>query len=315
MNTIVVGLGIQGRKRKAIAGGECVGTVDPVNPEANFKTIEAVPLDSYQSALVCTPDQAKEAVLTYLLSHGKHVLVEKPLLAESSDVIRKLDALARANRASCYTAYNHRFEPHIASLKKIIDAGTLGAIYKASFFYGNGTARDVRNSAWRDKEMGVFSDLASHMLDMVLFLFGSKNFQFEPWTFNTFENRAPDHFICGARGTPLVTLEGTLLSWRNSFHCDIFAEKGSAHIDCLCKWGPSTLTVRSRVLPSGRPPEERSVLEKADPTWALEYEHFKALCGCGETNLANDIWINDTLNAVFAKTKKGPLEAGATERK
>jgi len=304
MKTIVVGLGIQGRKRKAIAGSDCTATVDPVNPEADFKAIEAVPLDRYESAIVCTPDQAKEAVLTYLLSHGKHVLVEKPLLAEDTQVIRKLDALAKQNRAACYTAYNHRFEPHIANLKKIIDAGTLGQIYKTSFFYGNGTARDVRNSAWRDKGMGVFSDLASHMLDMVLFLFGSQNFQFEPWSMTGFENRAPDHFICGARGTPLVTLEGTLLSWRNTFRCDILAEKGSAHIDCLCKWGPSTLTVRGRVLPSGVPPEEKYELGKGDPTWALEYEHFKTLCASGETNLANDIWINDTLNSVFARAQE-----------
>ena len=37
----------------------------------------------------------------------------------------------------------------------------------------------------------------------------------------------------------------TLLSWRNHFTCDIFAENGSAHIESLCKWGPSTFTLRT----------------------------------------------------------------------
>jgi scyllo-inositol 2-dehydrogenase (NADP+) len=304
MKTVVAGLGIQGRKRMAIAGPDCVATVDPVNPAANFKNIEAVPLESYDSALVCTPDQAKEAVLAYLLSNGKHVLVEKPLLFENSAVIRRLAALAGEKRAACYTAYNHRFEPHIARIKQVLGAGTLGAIYKASFFYGNGTARDVRNSAWRDKGMGVFSDLASHLLDMVLFLFDRRDFNFQPWNMKGFENLAPDHFLCGARGTPFVTLEGTLLSWRNTFHLDIFAEKGSAHIDCLCKWGPSILTLRTRILPSGKPLEERHVLEQPDPTWALEYQHFKALCRRSETNLENDVWINDTLNDMFNQSRE-----------
>ena len=82
-----------------------------------------------------------------------------------------------------------------------------------------------------------------------------------------------------------------MLSWRNSFRADVYGELGSAHIDCLCKWGPSTLTVRNRVLPSGRPDEESSTLICADPTWALEYEHFRALCQAPATNLANDVWI------------------------
>ena len=32
-------------------------------------------------------------------------------------------------------------------------------------FYGNGTARLVRDSAWRDQGAGVLPDLGSHLLD------------------------------------------------------------------------------------------------------------------------------------------------------
>ena len=90
----------------------------------------------------------------------------------------------------------------------------------------------------------------------------------------------------------------TLLSWRNTFRCDVFAEKGSAHIDCLCKWGPSTFTLRKRVLPSGRPTEETESLQCADPTWQAEYAHFLGLCRAPDTNIDNDIWINGVFNAV-----------------
>ena len=91
-------------------------------------------------------------------------------------------------------------------------------------------------------------------------------------------------------------MEATLLSWRNTFHLDLFGELGSAHIDCLCKWGPSTLTVRKRVLPSGRPEETVEVLEQSDPTWQLEYDHFLEACRTAETNLENDLWISEKIS-------------------
>src|SRR5438874_1730534 len=141
---MVVGLGLQGRKRLAVAGSEAVATVDPVAPGADHKAIEDVPLEAYDAALVCTPDEPKERLLAYLLEHGKHVLVEKPLLARSSETLRHLALIAERTGTVCYTAYNHRFEPHLASVKQLLDDGAIGTVYQARFFYGNGTARDVR---------------------------------------------------------------------------------------------------------------------------------------------------------------------------
>jgi scyllo-inositol 2-dehydrogenase (NADP+) len=298
MRVVVVGLGVQGKKRLAIAGRDAVATVDPVSPAAQFRRIEDVPVDSYDAALVCTPDQVKIPLLTHLLGHGKHVLVEKPLVADSESELRQLKALAEANRAVCYTAYNHRFEPHIVRLKGILDSGALGKVYLAKFFYGNGTARDVRNSAWRDEGMGVFPDLGSHLLDWTLFLFGPPSVPPRIWAADRFENKAYDHFRFGFGGAPSLDFEMTLLSWRNTFRCDVFAEKGSAHIDCLCKWGPSLFTLRTRVLPSGRPKEETERLECADPTWQAEYDHFLGLCRAPSTNIDNDIWINNIFHQV-----------------
>jgi scyllo-inositol 2-dehydrogenase (NADP+) len=298
MRVIVAGLGVQGRKRLAVAGSEAVATVDPVVAGATYRAIEAVPLESFDAALVCTPDQAKLPLLEYLLTHRKHLLVEKPLVAPSAAPLLRLKALAERNRVVCYTAYNHRFEPHIVRLKRVLEAGELGRVYLARFFYGNGTARDVRNSAWRDQDLGVFPDLGSHLLDWTLFLFGRPATAPRIWRADRFENRAYDHFHFGFDGPPALDFETTLLSWRNTFRCDVLAERGSAHIDCLCKWGPSTFTLRRRVLPSGRPKEESETLECADPTWQAEYAAFKQLCAQPAHNLDNDIWINDVFNTV-----------------
>jgi len=282
----------------AIAGEDVVATVDPVARNAGYPKIEDVPLQSFDGALVCTPDLAKLELLRYLLSHGKHVLVEKPLLATDPRQILELGEIARGTGTVCYTAYNHRFEPHIVRLKELLDANSLGTVYLARLFYGNGTARDVKVSPWRDQGLGLLPDLGSHLLDMVLFFWGRTNNKFEPWSFNRFENRSFDHFIFGSNGMPVLELEGTLLSWRNTFTADIYGELGSAHIHGLCKWGPSKFTVRKRVLPSGKPTEEAITLECPDPTWATEYKYFKELCQTGGTNLENDLWINRIINEI-----------------
>jgi predicted dehydrogenase len=296
MRVIVVGLGIQGRKRLAVAGNEAVATVDPFNAEAKYRNVEDVPLDTYDAALLCIPDEPKLQIITYLLAQGKHLLVEKPLFAADTAELHELKRIAEANRVTCYTAYNHRFEPHFVRMKQVIDSGRLGRIYSVRMFYGNGTARLVRDSAWRDQGAGVLPDLGSHLLDTALFWFGKPNGDFHIHSANCFENRAPDHIAFGTKGSPLLQMEVTLLSWRNHFYAEIFAEGGSAHISSLCKWGPSTLTIRDRKLPSGRPDEESVTLVQSDPTWAIEYRHFKELCTSGTSNIDNDIWINDVLS-------------------
>ena len=116
MRVVVVGLGVQGHKRRAVAGDEVVAVVDPVNPEANYRGIEDVPPGTYDAALLCIPDGPKISVISYLLSHKKHVLVEKPLFAADTEDLRTLRQLAETHGTTCYTAYNHRFEPHFVRM-------------------------------------------------------------------------------------------------------------------------------------------------------------------------------------------------------
>jgi scyllo-inositol 2-dehydrogenase (NADP+) len=298
MRTIVVGLGVQGCKRRKFAGPDFVAAVDPVNAEADFRSAELVPLDSYDAALVCVPDEPKAGLLHYFLRNGKHVLVEKPLWVGTDDEIMAIERVARANRAVCYTAYNHRFEPHFRRMRDLIASQELGRIYACRMFYGNGTARLVRDSIWRDAGAGVVTDLGSHLLDTCRFWFGDIADDFRIVSIDRFENRAPDHaVIISEKAQPRLELEMTLLMWRNHFTCDILAEKGTAHISSLCKWGPSSFIHRTRVLPSGRPPETIETLTQDDPTWSAEYAHFRSLCANRTpTDLSNDRWLHRVLS-------------------
>ena len=297
MRVIVLGLGVQGAKRRRFAGEDFVAAVDPVNREARYREVAEVPPGDYDAALLCVPDEPKVELLRRLLGQGKHCLVEKPLWAARDEEIAELEALARRTGAVCYTAYNHRFEPHFVRMRDLLASGELGAIYRCRMFYGNGTARLVRESRWRDQGAGVLPDLGSHLLDTARFWFGDIADDFRIASVARFENRAPDHVVIDStKRRPAFEFEMTLLMWRNHFTCDVLAEKGTAHITSLCKWGPARFVKRTRVLPSGRPPEDEVTLVEEDPTWALEYAHFRALCAAKhKTDLADDLWLNRTL--------------------
>ena len=306
MRVVVIGMGVQGAKRARVAGSDLVATVDPIVEGADYRDISDISPAQYDAALVCTPDTAKAPLLKALLRAGKHVLVEKPLVGG----LDELAAVAAASGVACYTAYNHRFEPYFARMKALLDSGRLGKIYRCRLFYGNGTAENVRQSPWRDRGAGVLPDLGSHLLDTVLYWFGDAGGNFRVISADRHENKAFDHVVVGRDGDPALEMEMTLLSWRNSFTCDVIAENGSAHIRSLCKWGPSDFTLRWRKRPSGRPDENVETLLQPDPTWALEYAHFKALCRQGGSNIANDIWIARQLDMLTAQALR-PGEVAA----
>ena len=87
MRVIVVGLGVQGNKRREHAGTDYVSSVDPNNSDADFNDIRDVNLDTYDAVLACVPDKPKIELLRYCVDHKKHVLVEKPLWVEKDGQI------------------------------------------------------------------------------------------------------------------------------------------------------------------------------------------------------------------------------------
>ena len=300
MRVIVVGLGVQGRKRVTFAVNDVVATVDPTNQEATYRELVDVPLEIYDAAILCVPDEPKFRLIKFLLDHNKHVLVEKPLWVKETTQITKLERAAIKNKTRIQIAYNHRFEPNIIKLKELIESGILGSIYSIRIFYGNGTAKLVRNSEWRDQDSGVLMDLGSHLLDILNFLLDdSEKVKFKS-VISRFENNAPDHAILISNNSSLlVNLEMTLCMWKNTFTLDILGAMGSAHIEGLCKWGPSTLIRRIRKFPSGIPCEEFTTIPQGDPTWSLEYADFKrSIQEKVETNLAKDKWIFESLTTV-----------------
>ena len=62
MKTLIIGLGTQGIKRKEILKSNYYASVDPKNPNADFKSINEVPINNFDAGFVCVPDEEKSYV-------------------------------------------------------------------------------------------------------------------------------------------------------------------------------------------------------------------------------------------------------------
>ena len=294
MKAIIVGMGVQGKKRKKFLGKDFVYTVDKF-VKADFESIYKVPLNKFDTVFACLPDHEKFKIVNYCINNKKHVLLEKPFLAHSSKIFLGLEKHARKKRVVCYTAYNHRFEPSITKMKDLLKSKKLGKLYKCRMFYGNGTSLLVKKSKWRDKGTGVLTDIGSHLLDICLYWFGKKIRSLKVIELNKFENNAPDHAIVILEINKVkIELEMSLCMWKNTFTCDVIASKGSAHLHSLCKWSKSTFCYYQRKFPSGRPNEKKNSFRQGDPTWKAEYLFFKNLIKKKtQTSFKKDLILNN----------------------
>ena len=262
MRVVIVGMGVQGTKRKKILGKNFIYSVDKFK-KSDFKNLKDVPKDKYDSVFICVPDNQKFSIAKYCLENKKNILIEKPLMFKNNTQYSTLRKLAKKNNCIIYTAYNHRFEPGLVKMKELIKKKEIGKLYTCRIFYGNGTSLLVKKSNWRDQKLGVISDIGSHLVDICLFIFNSKIKQMRLSSANKFENNAYDHSIINLNLKNLkIQLEMTLCSWENTFDFDLIGSKGSLHMRSLCKWSDSFLIIKKRKYPSGKPKIKKIIFKK-----------------------------------------------------
>ena len=121
MKVLVVGLGVQGKKRKNILNKkQFYASVDPKNKKATFNDIKEADLNEYDSVFICTPDNEKLKIINYCLKNKKNILIEKPINIGLEKKIKYIEKIANKSKSIVYTAYNHRFEPHFIKIRNLI---------------------------------------------------------------------------------------------------------------------------------------------------------------------------------------------------
>jgi len=120
------------------------------------KDIEAVSICTWSTSL------AKEALKA--LKAGKHVLVEKPMAANSKQA-EALIKTAEKEKLHLSVGFLMRFIPGIQYIKRAIEEKSIGELVCA-------TAKRVSEWPERIGDVGVVKDLAIHDIDITRYLFG-----------------------------------------------------------------------------------------------------------------------------------------------
>jgi scyllo-inositol 2-dehydrogenase (NADP+) len=299
MSNLVIGYGVQGQKRALnIDSSEKIYIYDPHLKNRNtISNLENFNFNLIQNVYICTPDNLKEFYINKFLKLKKNILIEKPLILRQS----VLENIKKRSKAKFYTAYNHRFEPHIVKIKKLLDQNFIGKVYHINIYYGNGTIKLWENS-WRSKnKYSILYDLGSHVIDMINFLFGKIDLKLIEGIRKSNELNCYDYYNFYSNKNPSVSCTLSTINWKNFFSLDIIGQNGSINLEGLCKWGPSKLKIRKRVYPSGIPDEKIFTLKKKDPTWKLEEVYFKKKIDDSFSNIVNDIYIKKLFDSLKSK--------------
>jgi scyllo-inositol 2-dehydrogenase (NADP+) len=276
---LVIGLGIQGKKRQKVLNQLKIKSIslDSHVSNADFKRIDFIPkkiLIKVTHVFICTPYENRLFFLKFFIKSNVKILIEKPLITNNHEKIFLKKNFSKIKK-KFYVAYNHRFEESIQKCKEIIEKKKIGNLYFCKMVYGNGTAKNIKESKWKNSGKGVIMDLLPHLLDLSFFIFKSIPKKINRYSKLNFENKSPDYFEIETEINKLnISLNTSYLYWRNNFKIFIVGSKGFIELTGLPKWGISKLKIGKRKLPSGRPQIKNYRYKSDDLTWKKEINNF-----------------------------------------
>jgi len=276
---LIIGLGIQGKKRKKILDQLKIKSIslDPYVSNSDYTSLKLITKDSLKKithVMICTPYNDRLKFLNFFLNLNVKILIEKPLI--STDKEKKFFLMNKKKiKNKIYSAYNHRFEDSILKCREILKDRRIGKLYFCKMTYGNGTARNIKDSKWKNKGKGVIMDLIPHLLDITFFLFNMMPKNINNFFKKNFENKSPDYFNMNTINKNFfISLDVSYLYWKNYFKILIVGSKGMLELTGLPKWGETKLFFEKRKFPSGKPKTLIYKYPAKDFTWARELKYF-----------------------------------------
>ncbi|WP_149094792.1 oxidoreductase [Paenibacillus terrae] len=119
--------------------------------------------------VVCTPSSTHYEYAKLALSHGKHVLVEKPF-CENLEQARELTQLAKEHNLIIMPYQNRRFDSDYLAFKEALHSGKLGDIVEIESHYDY--FRPDASMPGGNPVNGMYYGLGVHTLDRLIALFG-----------------------------------------------------------------------------------------------------------------------------------------------
>jgi predicted dehydrogenase len=147
-------------------------------------------------------------------SRGIDVICQKPMADDEADAQKMLDICNTAG-VKLFIHENFRWQAPIRALKQLIDAGTIGKIFKGQISFCSAFPVFDNQPFLAEAEHFILTDIGSHVLDICRFLFGE----------------AETLFCLTHRVNPSIKGEdvaNVLMKMKNDIHC--FAEMSYASI-------------------------------------------------------------------------------------
>ncbi|MCL4560907.1 MAG: Gfo/Idh/MocA family oxidoreductase [Chloroflexi bacterium] len=132
--------------------------------------------DDLNVIVVAPPNYLHFPMLLDCLRTDKAIYVDKPL-TNSLDEARQVLALSRERKRDGQMAFEMRYSPALQLAHSLIQSGRLGEIYAfRAVYFRSSYADPARTLRWKGSAatsgFGVLSDLASHLIDLVIWLVG-----------------------------------------------------------------------------------------------------------------------------------------------
>ena len=124
--------------------------------------------------VVGTPNETHFALAKAALGAGKHVVIDKPFASTSAEA-RELIDLAKAKGLVVAPFHNRRWDGDYLTLKKVLAEGVLGRVVTFESHFDRFRPMP-REGTWKEAAgpmNGLLMDLAPHLLDQALDLFGT----------------------------------------------------------------------------------------------------------------------------------------------
>lgn len=180
----VIGYGLAGRAFhapyiRATPGMalRAIVTRDPKKVQADLPDMRVVPdvaallaEPGIDLVVVASPDALHAEHAIAALGAGKHVLIDKPFAANLADA-RRVAVTGEAAGKQVTIFQNRRWDADFRTLRRLIAEGALGEIVQLESHFDRW--RPAPTGLWKEaREGGAWLDLAPHLVDQALVLFG-----------------------------------------------------------------------------------------------------------------------------------------------
>lgn len=140
------------------------------------RSFEELLTDDIDLVIISTPNDTHVSFAKQAMAAGKHVVVEKPVAATSTEAA-ELCAFAKKQGVVLSVFQNRRLDSDFLTVKNLIEAGELGEVLDYEAHYDR-FERGINPKPWKaagGAGVGVLYDLGVHIIDQAYVLFGMPN--------------------------------------------------------------------------------------------------------------------------------------------